>query len=32
MYYVIINEIYANKPHRLRRSEAVGGIVWTNIL
>ena len=25
IYYVIINEICANKPHRLRRSEAVGG-------
>lgn len=24
MYYIIINEICANKPHRLRRSEAMG--------
>ena len=23
-YYVTINDIYANKPHRLRRAEAMG--------
>lgn len=25
MHYVTTNEICANKPHRLRRSEAMGG-------
>ena len=25
IYYIITNEICANKPHRLRRSEAMGG-------
>lgn len=25
MYYTTINEICANKPNRLRRSEAMGG-------
>ena len=24
MYYTIINEICANKPHRLRRAETIG--------
>ena len=24
MYYVIINEIYANKPHRMGWAEAMG--------
>jgi len=23
---VVINKIYANKPHRLRRAEAMGGM------
>ena len=32
MHYAIIDEICTNKPHRLRRAEAMGGIVWTNIL
>lgn len=26
MYYVIINEICANKPRRLKRAEAIGGM------
>ncbi len=25
MHYAIINEICTNKPHRLRRAEAMGG-------
>lgn len=26
IHYVIINEICTNKPHRMRRPEAIGGI------
>lgn len=30
MYYLAINEICANKPHRLRRAEAMGLTVGTD--